>query len=85
MNNKFKSVCPAKSHFLIRATLLGLTSLAWAATGFVLSQGKFTSVDIPGATSTEANGLDPHGNVVGRYVTSDGYTHGYFLSKGKVD
>jgi hypothetical protein len=49
--------------------------------GFVLSKGKFVSIDIPGATATEANGIDPQGDVVGRYVTPDGHTHGYFLAR----
>ena len=48
--------------------------------GFVFGNGRFTSIDIPGASATEANGINPQGNVVGRYVTADGVTHGYFLS-----
>ena len=28
-----------------------------------------------GAISTEANGIDPQGDVVRRYVTPDGHTH----------
>src|SRR6266478_3762511 len=46
---------------------------------FVLRDGEFISIDIPGATSSEGNGIDPQGDVVGRYVTPDGNTHGYFL------
>ena len=51
--------------------------------GFVLSRGRFISIDIPGAISTEANGIDPQDDVVGRYVTPDGHTHGYFLARVK--
>jgi len=40
----------------------------------------FFSIDIPGATSTEVNGINSvKGNIVGRYTTPDGHTHGYFL------
>jgi hypothetical protein len=49
--------------------------------GFVLSKGKFVSIDIPGAISTVANGIDPEGNVVGFYGTPDGHTHGYLLAE----
>jgi probable HAF family extracellular repeat protein len=49
--------------------------------GFVLTKGKFITLDIPSAIATEANGIDPQGDVVGRYVTPDGHTHAYFLAK----
>src|SRR5208283_2887675 len=40
----------------------------------------FYSIDIPGAISTEVNGINSvKGNIVGRYTTPDGHTHGYFL------
>ncbi len=40
----------------------------------------FYSIDISGATSTEVNGINSvKGNLVGRYTTPDGHTHGYFL------
>ena len=47
----------------------------------MLSGRKFVSIDVPGAISTVANGIDPQGNVVGFYATPDGHTHGYFLGE----
>jgi hypothetical protein len=47
--------------------------------GFVYKRGRVVSVDIPNAIATEVNGIDPQDNVVGRYTTPDGITHGFFL------
>ena len=49
--------------------------------GFVLSDEKFISIDVPvpGASFSEGNGIDAKGDVVGRYNGPDGKTHGYFL------
>jgi hypothetical protein len=44
-----------------------------------MKKGKFTSIDIPRAIATEVNGIDPKGNVVGRYTSPDGITHAFFL------
>jgi hypothetical protein len=37
--------------------------------GFVYHQGSFTPLDFPGATHSEANGINDLGQIVGRYVT----------------
>ena len=51
--------------------------------GFVLSDGQFTTIDAPaGATYTNVTGINPRGEIVGRY-TVDGVTHGYLLSGGQ--
>jgi hypothetical protein len=47
--------------------------------GFIERDGSFITIDAPVAISTEGNGIDPQGDVVGRYVSPDGSTHGYFL------
>lgn len=36
--------------------------------GFLLSRGRFTSIDVPGAVITSANGIGPSGDIVGNYV-----------------
>jgi len=38
--------------------------------------------DYPGAIDTEATGITPSGEIVGRYISSDGFLHGFLLSKG---
>jgi uncharacterized membrane protein len=36
--------------------------------GFLLSGGQYTTLDVPGATSTVARGISPSGDIVGSYV-----------------
>lgn len=55
--------------------------------GFLLSNGKFASLDYPGGpgTSTFARGISPDGDIVGSYTTPPGtppYLHGFLLSQG---
>jgi hypothetical protein len=39
----------------------------------------FTTIDFPGASSTSCQGINPRGDIVGRYTLA-GVTHGYLLS-----
>jgi uncharacterized membrane protein len=43
---------------------------------------KFATIDVPGAIFTESNDVGPTGDIVGRYGTSDGKSHGYLLREG---
>ncbi|MBZ5617854.1 MAG: hypothetical protein LAQ69_03845 [Acidobacteriia bacterium] len=43
----------------------------------------FATIDFPGATSTDAYGINSRGDVVGDYVDSAGKTHGYLLSRAR--
>lgn len=47
------------------------------------AQAKFTSLDVPGAVNTQATGITPSGDIVGRYTSPDGVQHGFLLSGGK--
>jgi hypothetical protein len=49
---------------------------------YSITTGTMASVDVPvaGSSSSEVNGIDPQGDILGRYVSSDGHTHGYFCS-----
>jgi uncharacterized membrane protein len=51
--------------------------------GFLLADGTYTTIDVPGASYTNATGSNASGQVVGRY-TLDGVTHGYLLSGGQI-
>jgi uncharacterized membrane protein len=52
--------------------------------GFVLSEGVFTQIDVPGAVGfTSVNGINANGELAGIYDDST-RIHGYFLSKGVV-
>ena len=48
--------------------------------GYRLSHGEATSIDYPGATFTNALGINPQGEVVGRYMMAGGPFHGYLLT-----
>jgi len=37
---------------------------------------------VPGATSTEASGINPEGQIVGNYTDAAGTVHGFLLSRG---
>ena len=49
--------------------------------GFLLSKGKFTTIDVPGAVYTEADSINVQGDIVGTYADSSGNGHGFLLSK----
>lgn len=53
-----------------------------AAGGPAVPDRAFTAIDAPGATFTEALDIGPSGDIVGRYVSSDGRSHGYLLHEG---
>ncbi|MEX1187116.1 MAG: hypothetical protein WEA80_11045 [Gemmatimonadaceae bacterium] len=40
----------------------------------------FTSIAVPGATATSAQGINAAGQVVGWYVTADGRRHGFLMN-----
>src|SRR5260370_1343725 len=42
----------------------------------------FTTIDFPGASFTQALGINPRGDIVGRYISA-GVTHGFLLSGGE--
>jgi probable HAF family extracellular repeat protein len=49
----------------------------------VAAQGTFTTIDVPGATSTAALAINARGDIVGDYTTADGVVHGFLLRKGE--
>jgi hypothetical protein len=50
--------------------------------GFVLTDGEFTLVDVPGSTYTNATALTARGEVIGRYIAGSGVGYGYLLREG---
>jgi uncharacterized membrane protein len=51
--------------------------------GYLLSDGQYTSIDIPGASFTGATAIDPQGDIVGRFIGADGKFHGFLMRKGE--
>ena len=63
-----------------KGTIVGIYQLPQDGTnhGFILDNGTYTQVDFPGAVSTDLNGINDSGDIVGDY-TSDGSTYHCFL------
>src|SRR6266700_3383296 len=69
-----------------RFTTLGLAllfAICMVSSGFAHDHG-FTTIDVPGASITEAFGINPEGNVVGSYRNAAGL-HGFLLSRRERD
>jgi probable HAF family extracellular repeat protein len=49
--------------------------------GFLLDDGVFTQIDVPGAESTELASINNEGQIVGTFTDASG-THGFFLDGG---
>jgi probable HAF family extracellular repeat protein len=68
--------------------LIGLSfalGITWTALAQQSGFGTFTTIDVPGASSTGAFAIvriNPSGDIVGSYGSADGKTHGFLLSKG---
>src|SRR5260370_24905737 len=58
-------------------------SFALGATCNAFGQGAFTALDFPGATSTQAWGINLSGDIIGFYVSADKATHGFLKSRGE--
>lgn len=53
-------------------------------TGFLLRGGKYTFIDVPGAASTFASGINEKGDIVGYYQAASGSgNRGFLLSNGQ--
>jgi probable HAF family extracellular repeat protein len=60
------------------------TNTSGVEIGFTWARGKFTDLDIAGATLTNANGINDTGAVVGTYTDSNGVQHGFLLEGGTL-
>jgi hypothetical protein len=50
--------------------------------GFLLRDGIYTNVDVPGAIGTSPSSINQKGDILGEYYESDGSQHGFLLSDG---
>ena len=51
--------------------------------GFLLRDGKFTTIDVPDAEETEAGSINSHGDIAGYYRDANKKWHGFVLRNGK--
>jgi len=47
--------------------------------GYVMSAGRYRSVDIPGATCVFPNGINDRGDIVGNWVDAARFSHGFLI------
>ena len=51
--------------------------------GYLLSDGEFSTIHVPGYTATTALGINERGDIVGRTTDAAGVNHGYILRNGE--
>ena len=74
----------------LRQIRKGLLPLVFAIFGLVISAASsahainynFSAIDFPGATHTEAHGINDSGNIVGYYTDAQGINHGFLYAGG---
>ena len=59
------------------------TSPGGTVHGFRLADGTYTTIDVPGASYTNATRINASGQIAGRYIL-DSVTHAYLLSGGQI-
>lgn len=65
---------------LDRGEIVGDFADGTAEHGFILDKGRYTTIDVPGATLTQPMGINARGEIVGYYV-GGGVTHGFLASE----
>jgi len=63
--------------------IVGSYTIAGVTHAFKLTDGQFTTIDYPGATSTDARGINNRGDISGIYQDANNVSHGFLLSGGK--
>jgi hypothetical protein len=58
---------------------LQATNGSFISHGFLLSYGVYTTIDVPGAVDTFAEGINNLGQIAGYYVDASGNDHGFPL------
>ena len=67
---------------LVGAFFVGAFALTLAAIPSGASAFTFTTIDVPGATLTNAIGINAHGQIVGLFRDAGGVFHSFLLDKG---
>src|ERR1051326_7888599 len=67
-----------------KAYLVALGLTLSAASNLFADGPTFTQIDFPGASSTQAWGINANGDVVGGYVSANNSTHGFLRTRGEV-
>ena len=72
-------VCTGARWINEKGDIVGVYGLNCAGVrqGYLLRQGKFVTIDPPGAVDTQADAINDDGVIVGLYTDRTGVTHGY--------
>jgi hypothetical protein len=62
-----------------KSTALNLSEPRADLHGYVMTAGKFVTVNVPGGINTCIFGLNNAADAVGQYDTTDGVTHGFYM------
>src|SRR5438093_1446338 len=75
---KGQRLCPR----MIRAFFVGAFAITLLVTTSNVFAFTFTTIDVPGATLTNAIGINARGQIVGAYADAGGAFHGFLLDGG---
>src|SRR5437773_4169144 len=75
---KAQRLCPR----MIRAFFVGAFAITLLVTTSNVFAFTFTTIDVPGATLTNAIGINAHGQIVGAFTDAGGAFHGFLLDGG---
>lgn len=67
----------------LRALAGTVLMLCTAAAAQPAQQSEFVTIDFPGSIDSRAVGINPAGDIVGRYLDTSGHSHGFLLSDGR--
>jgi probable HAF family extracellular repeat protein len=65
------------------STVSNTTPLRPPLHGFLLDRGRYTTIDVPKASSTTPFGISDRGRVVGLYMDAGNKPHGFLLDRGR--
>jgi hypothetical protein len=60
--------------------MVGFYAVGPTAHGFLLSDGSYTTIDVPGATFTYLDSINNVGQLVGHYIDGSGMVHGFLAT-----
>ena len=63
----------------------GYDTAGFVIHGFLLDRGRYTTIDVPGASRTLALRINARGQILGDYEDERGGCHGFLLEEGRFE
>src|SRR2546426_7776683 len=76
-----KTLLRVFQRLIVAVSVLAMVAI-WTVSANADGPGRFTTIDYPGAVSTQALSINPRGDIVGSYVDSGNVEHGFLLRNG---